>query len=272
MDLGIFAKTFKADSLDEMLDKVKAHNFVCVQFNMQCADLEALPLEIPTDIAKHIKSVFQKKEVRMTAVSGTFNMIHPNPSILEQGLRSFDLIAESCVLMGTKIVTLCTGSRNAKDKWAWHADNDSPEAWNALLQTMEKVLLKAEEQDIFVGIEPEMANVINSPKKALDFIQIMQSNRIKIILDPANLFEKANRSIIRDKIKEAIDLLFEHIAIVHAKDRTEDGHFRAAGQGAVDFPYLIANLKQMNYKGPVILHGLREDEVTESVSMLKQLL
>lgn len=272
MDLGIFAKTFTANSLEELLDKLTPYGFVCVQFNMQCAGLEALPLEIPTAIAKNIGSIFQKKEVSMTAVSGTFNMIHPDPSLLEQGLKSFDLITENCALMGTKIVTLCTGSRNAKDKWAWHADNDSPEAWNALLQTMEKVLLKAEEQDIFVGVEPEMANVINSPKKALDLIQIMQSNRIKIILDPANLFEKANRSRIRDKIKEAIDLLFEHIAIVHAKDRTEDGYFKAAGQGAVDFPYLIANLKQMNYQGPVILHGLREDEVTESVSMLKQLI
>ena len=272
MDLGIFAKTFKADSLEVILDKVKAYELECVQFNLQCVGLDALPKEIPIATAKKIKKIFEEKAIKMTAVSGTFNMIHPDANILEQGLRSFALIAENCALIGTKIVTLCTGSRNAKDKWAWHAENDSLGSWNTLLHTMEKVLLKAEEHDIFVGVEPEMANVINSPKKALDLIHSMQTNRIKIILDPANLFEKADRSTIQNKMKEAIDLLIDHIEIVHAKDRTEDGYFRAAGKGAVDFPYLMAHLKQMDYNGPVIIHGLKEEEVAESVSLLKKLL
>lgn len=269
IELGIFAKTFQADSLDERLAKIKAYPFSCVQFNMSCVGLAALPNEIPKEIAETIAATFAATNLSMTAVSGTFNMIHPNPVEVEEGLKSFKVIAQACKAMETQMISLCTGSRNSQDKWAWHPDNDRPEAWKDLLLTMEKVLEMAHQFDLYVGVEPEMANVINSPEKALQLIKELKTDRIRIILDPANLFEKADRDTIRNKCSHAVDLLMDYISIVHAKDRTEDGQFRAAGRGAVDFPYFIDRLKSAGYVGPIILHGLEEVEVASAVKLLQ---
>ena len=144
IELGIFAKTFQADKLGALLDKVKAHDLSTVQFNMQCVGLPALPEDIPGNLANQIGQIFREKEVGMTAVSATFNMIHPDTAIVEKGLQSFEQIAGACKSMGTSMISLCTGSRDVEDKWRWHPDNDLPEAWADMTKTMRKLLELAE--------------------------------------------------------------------------------------------------------------------------------
>jgi sugar phosphate isomerase/epimerase len=272
IELGIFAKTFKADKLGALLDKVKAHSLSTVQFNMQCVGLPALPEEIPGNLADQIGQIFREKEVGMTAVSATFNMIHPDTAIVEKGLHSFEQIAGACSAMGTSMISLCTGSRDVEDKWRWHPDNALPEAWADMTKTMRKLLELAEEYDLYLGVEPELANVVSTPAMALQLIDELETDRIKIILDPANLFEEASVGEIREKIAEAIELLAPHIALAHAKDRTTAGEFKAAGKGDVDFPYFVQELKRVGFSGPMVLHGLSEEEVPDCVAYLQSLL
>ena len=267
---GIFAKTFLAENLEGILDKVKEFDFKHIQFNMQCAGLNALPESIPNELARQIGQAIEKRNLNMVAVSGTFNMIHPDTIQREAGLKSFEQIAPACKAMQTNMISLCTGSRNAEDKWSWHPDNANADAWNDLLSMMERALLIAERYDLFLGVEPEMANVVRTPELALQLIQELQTNRIKIILDPANLFEVASVDEIKGKIDKAIDLLIEHITIVHAKDRSCDGQFRAAGKGDIDFAYFFGQLQKAGYMGPAILHGLREEEVPGSLAYLNE--
>ena len=46
IDAGIFAKTFRRDSLGSSLDAVAAHGIVAIQFNMALAGGASLPSEI----------------------------------------------------------------------------------------------------------------------------------------------------------------------------------------------------------------------------------
>ena len=79
MRLGIFAKTFPRSSLGETLDAVRAHEIDCVQFNISCAGLRPMPEEIPPELADRIREEMDRRDLTMSAVSGTFNMIHPDP-------------------------------------------------------------------------------------------------------------------------------------------------------------------------------------------------
>ena len=47
----------------------------------------------------------------------------------------------------------------------------------------------------------------------------------------------------------------------HAKDRSHDFQPCAAGKGILDFVYYLRCLKNIGFAGPLILHGLEENEV-----------
>ena len=137
------------------------------------------------------------------------------------------------------MITLCTGTRDAQDQWRAHPDNGTAEAWRDLLAAMESAITTAERWNIDLGIEPELANVVTSAAKAAQLIGELKSERIKIVLDPANLFEQAGLAEQHRLVSSAVDLLGERIAMAHAKDRAADGSFIAAGKGVVDFRHFL---------------------------------
>ncbi len=175
--------------------------------------------------------------------------------------------------MGTNFLSLCTGSRDARDKWKWHPENESADAWRDLLAAMEEAVEIADRHDVLLGVEPEAANAIKDAPTARRLLDEMKSDRIKIIIDPANLFEKAeNVDQINYIISQAFDLLKDEIMMAHAKDRTLGAKFRTVGRGDVDFRYFVEQLKQIDFDGPLVMHGLEENEVAASVEFLKSFL
>jgi sugar phosphate isomerase/epimerase len=270
VEIGIFAKVWARHDLDETLDLMTRCGIRHTQFNMACVGPSPMPEHIPLELAKTIRDSLDRHGVAMVAVSGTFNMIHPDQAVVADGLRRLSVLAAACQAMGTNVITLCTGTRDPEDMWRRHPDNDGTEAWSALLDAMERALVIAEAEDITLAIEPEQANVIHSAQRARRLLDYFGSRRLRIIMDPANLFERAAPAEIARIVEEAFDLLGGEIAIAHAKDRDAQGRFVAAGRGVLDYDHYVAQLRRINYAGALVLHGLSEDEVQPSVSFLRQ--
>ena len=130
----------------------------------------------------------------------------------------------------------------------------------------------AEAAGVDLGIEPEQANVVTSAADAMRLIGEMGSARVRIVLDPANLFERADRAEARAVVAEAIDLLGDRIAMAHGKDRAADGSFTTVGKGVVDFPDFIARLGAAGFAGPIVTHGLTAEEAPGVASYLRGLI
>ncbi|TGV53117.1 sugar phosphate isomerase/epimerase, partial [Mesorhizobium sp. M2D.F.Ca.ET.160.01.1.1] len=97
------------------------------------------------------------------------------------------------------------------------------------------------------------------------------STRLRIVLDPANLFERASADEARAIVAEAVERTAGHIALAHAKDRFADGRFATAGQGIVDFADFIARLKAAGFDGPLVTHGLSAGDAPGVARFLKEL-
>ncbi len=270
MKTGIFAKTFYRPTVEGVFQAVRSHHFETVQFNMSCAGLDPMPGEIPETVISGIRSA--ARGVSLCGVSGTYNMCHPDPAVRVTGLQRLEVLARHCRAIGTDLITLCTGTRNPDDQWAFHPDNNTPAAWQDLLQSMENALLIAEHYDIRLGIEPELSNVVNSARKALQLQSELGSKRMKIILDPGNLFERAGIRQIKRLIDEAIDLLAPDIAMAHAKDRDGTGAFAPPGQGIIPFDYLVSRLRSAGIDVPVVAHGFPEEAAPAVSGYLHRLL
>jgi sugar phosphate isomerase/epimerase len=269
MRLGIFAKTFARPTLEETLDAVRAHGLKELQFNMVCAGLPSLPDEIDAGLSRRIREALADRDLTMGAVSGTFNMIHPDLSKRRDGLHRLQVLARSCAAMGTKIITLCTGTRDAEDMWRFHPDNDCLDAWSDLRDSLAQALQIAEEADVTLAIEPEVANVIDSARKAARLLAEVRSPRLKIVIDPANLFHRGEIFRMDDVLNEAFRLLGDHIVLAHAKDLGPHGPV-PAGKGLLDYDFYLAWLRRIEFRGPLIVHGLKEEEVGECLTFLRK--
>ncbi len=266
--LGIFARTFPRPSLEETLDAVKDHGVHRVQFNMSCAGGPSMPEEISPQLAERIREAMERRDLSMSAVSGTFNMIHPDPEERRSGLRRLGTLAGACGYMGTPMITLCTGTRDPEDMWRHHPANNGPEAWRDLLGTMERALEIAEGHEVTLAFEPEVNNVVDSAEKGRRLLDEMRSSRLKVVLDAANLFRVGELSCQGEILEEVFALLGEEIVIAHAKDVLDTGEPVAAGRGELDYDLYLEGLREVGFEGPLILHGIDESEVEESVAFL----
>jgi sugar phosphate isomerase/epimerase len=260
MQLGIFAKTFAGTTPLPVLGAAKQAGYGAVQYNMASSGLGALPSLIDDGVAHAVRDASAQTGVAIAAVSATYNMIHPDEPARVAGRRAFAAIAAAAPAMGTRLVTVCTGSRDPVDQWRHHPDNAGPDAWRAMCEEFGHLLTIAERHDILIGVEPELANVVSSAGAAARLIETLGAARIRIVLDPANLFEIADSTVRRGLVEEAVDRLHPHLAMVHAKDRFADGQFAPAGRGVIDFEHFFATLHRAGFAGPVITHGLSADE------------
>lgn len=271
MDIGIFAKTFVRNSVEACFDAVRGHELHAVQFNYACAGLPSVPQDLDPAVPRAVNAAARERGIAIAAVSGTFNMAHPDRAERERGLRGLMAIIAQCGNLGTGIVTLCTGSRDPGNMWRRHPDNSSRAAYSDLCATLEPALVAAEDHGAVLGVEPEVSNVIDSARKARQLLDDMKTPSLRIVMDGANLFQAGCLARMDAVLDEAFGLLGGDIVLAHAKDLSRDGEAgqQAAGTGVLDYPRYLALLRAAGYDGPLVLHGLDEAEVESAVAFLR---
>ncbi|MGI6215421.1 MAG: sugar phosphate isomerase/epimerase family protein [Christensenellales bacterium] len=272
MQLGIFSRTF-AGSPEEIFIKMRKLGFSYTHYNLSSAGLETMPLELDRERLKNIKAYAKKYSIILHGLSGTFNMIAPDKQEKQDGIRRFNVLCEAADMLDIRLISLCTGSKSTVSKWEWHKDNSLKSSLDELYETTQKILPKAKQYGIRLGVEPEQSNVINSATKAKEYIDEF-SPHLKIIMDGANLIPQDNINNMRNIMLEAFETLHQDIVQAHAKDIAKKAgiSFVAAGEGQLDYNTYISLLKKYKYEGPLVLHGLSEEQVPKSIEFLKEMI
>jgi sugar phosphate isomerase/epimerase len=186
--------------------------------------------------------------------------------------QRLDVLASACRWLGTRLITLCTGTLDPENMWRWHPGNVSRDAWDRLVQAMRRIARIADRYEVTLGVEPEVSNVINSACKARRLLDEVGSPWVKIVIDPANLFRGGELPRMREILDEAFELLGPDIVLAHGKDLDRDGAAGdvPAGQGLLDYDLYLRLLRAHGYAGPLILHGLGEHAVAGSVDFVRR--
>ena len=260
MRIGIFARTFARPTAEASLDAVAALGLREVH----------LDVEPDADLAG-LRRALDARGLTAAGLSGTFNMIHPDPDQRAAGLRWLDGVAAAARSLGDPVVSLCTGTRNPESMWRPHPDNGTPEAWSDLLASMAGAAEIAERRTVVMALEPVVANVVDSAPKARRLLDEVGSPRIKILIDPANIFARGQLPHMAEQIDQAFDLLGRDVVMAHAKDLDRDGEagHLAAGRGRLDYDRYLDRLRAIDFGGALILHGLTEAEAPGCVAFLR---
>ena len=279
MQIGIFATTFlnandPAPDVDAPLDRVAELGLRAVSYDALCLGLPSMPDVVDPEQVARTRNALAARGLWMASLSATFNMAHPNSAERETGLRRLEVLAASAHAFGTELLTLCTGTRSTESMWRFHPENASEEAWADMRSTMEQAIAIAEKYDVRLGIEPEVANVVASPRAARRLLDEMASPRLTIVMDGANIFPAGTLPRQQEILDEAFALLGSDIGLAHAKDLTRDGAAgnAAAGTGLLDYGHYIHLLRQSGFDGAVVLHGLSAAQAAGCVAFLKSLI
>lgn len=269
--IGVMTTEFDAPTFDETVDQIAAHQISCVQLQLgsvirdvPTADalmrgLDVLGDKITEDLAIRSREVLDARGIEVAAVDGTYNMVHPDPDRRARNLEHLVRLINLAPSFGTRIVTLCTGTRD-EIMWRPHPDNQSPGAWADLVAQMRVAAEAAEAAGILLAFEPEYNNVINSARQARRLIDEVGSSSLKVLMDAANLFHRGDLDRMQDHLGEAFDLVGQDIVLAHAKDLDHDGDAggRAAGVGKLDYSLYLSELRACGFDGAIVLHQLKE--------------
>ncbi len=136
--------------------------------------------------------------------------------------------------------------------------------WKQMLMTIKQLAEMAERHDSTVLLEPSFASFLASAKRTRVFLHEVNSPRIRVLLDPANLLEV-------DEIETMFDELTPWIDCIHAKDRTlhVDAGV-AAGQGDVDYRKFVSLAAKRTPKAPLILEYVGPENYEQSLQHLQK--
>jgi len=172
--------------------------------------------------------------------------------------------AAGCGMVGTE-----TGTPNRAYKP--DAMTRSDEALQTFIRNLAPVVECAENYGVTLAIEPVLKHIVYNADRANEVIKAIRSPNLRIIFDPVNLLGPENVDRRDYVIEEAIDMLFNDIAMVHLKDfirGEKDLISVAAGEGEMDYREILTFLKR--YK-PYIQATL-ENTVNENAVKSRELI
>ena len=243
MQVGIMSGHFPRPTLEESLDAILGHDIRHLQFNPGSVNVDG-PLPDKLAKAPMVREETQKRGMTISAVGGPANMVAVDEAQRDQAIEKLKLLTSACGPMGTSVIATCTGSRDPDSMWRRHPDNDLPETWRVLRNTLEQVLPVAEAAGVVIAFEPEVNNVVSTAKKARRLIDEMGSPSLGVVMDASNLFGEGDLPRMTQILDEAFELLGDHIAIAHGKDLDRDGDagHLAAGTGKLDYARYVSLL------------------------------
>ncbi len=271
---GLCSSDFEAERpymADLLFGKMAALGFEATQFSLaSVAEFDYRPdgrIEFPGVITpaaiRAVNAAAGKHNVKIRVINATFNMAHPDPEVRREGVRRFGPLCEAARELGAPFLSLCSGTRYAAHLWTASPDNGTEEAWNAMLDTMLRCTELAERYGLTLAIESEASNVISTPGRARRLMDTVKSERLKMILDAANLFHPgtAHPDRVKETLDHAFDVFGRDIVIAHGKDiREGDGiEFCGTGLGIVDFVHMARRLRELDFAGDMFLHGIYKE-------------
>ena len=216
--LGIFARTFRRPTSDEVAAEVGQAGYALAHWNFAAIGLPTLADDLGDEAFAQVRAAFDAMGIGIPRVSATYNMIGPDFERRSAETERARRLIRHARLLGAEVVTLCTGTRDPQNMWHAHPDNATPAAWRDLRATLDVLMDAASDGGVVLGIEPEPGNVVGDADAAARLLdEVGDDAPVGIVFDPANLLTSDSASRQARILTHAVDLLGPRIVGVQLK-------------------------------------------------------
>ncbi len=274
MNIGVRAHDVGKMPVKELAKAVAEKNCSYVHLALQKAvtDYDFSAGKLNPGMAKMIREAFHREGVLISVLGCYINPIHPDLQIRRDSLERFKEHIRFARDFGCSIVATETGSLNSDG--SYHPENNSPKAFNILVDSVKELVCEAEKFGVFVCLEGVTIHTVSTPDIMKRVIDLIPSNNLQVLFDPANLLNAANINHQREIIQEAFQLYGDRIIMVHAKDFIfENGSKKSVpiGEGMLDYPFLLQMLCRRKPGIEIIMEDTRAEWIEQGIKYLEKL-
>lgn len=233
-------------TLEARAKKAREEGFSCVHLALaKCIRGVTFDNAALTEgMAAHVRRVFRENDLDVAVLGCYLNLAHPDEEKLREFQGRYYGSLRAAAHAGIGMVGTETGAPNAAYKL--DANTHGKEALDTFVRNLAPVVECAEHYGVTMAIEPVWNHIVWNPDRALEVLRAIGSRNLRIIFDPVNLLSVENVGDRERVLKEAMDKLCDHIAMVHLKDYVRtDGKLVsvAAGAGEMDYADILRFLK-----------------------------
>jgi len=197
---------------------------------------------------REIAATYRDAGLDIHSIGVYTNLMHPDETELKANLDYFDAMMTIGDHMGVHTFISEAGHYYDDKVPAPHVPREfQDEVWPRMVATARRLAEMATQHDAKVLFEPYFQSFFASAKRLRLFVEEVNSPRIRVLLDPANLIEL-------NDLDEMFQQLAPWIDCLHAKDRKHHtGRGVAAGKGDVDYKRFVTLAAQHTPAAPLIL-------------------
>ncbi len=287
MQIGIFTFYFPY-AVDEAAERVHRLGFDCVQLNMAAPDWELTPRTASGE-CRRVREAFTKRGLSIAALAGYRNPIAFDRARQKSNLDFLKLMLERAHDLGSPLVCTEAGSRHPTDDWAPTPENQTPEAMALLIDRVGELAEVARRNGAIIVIEPAVGTVLDTPAKMESLSNAVSSPALGFLADWANLLDASNFDRANAVLAAMTGSWTKRIALAHLKDvcrlgpvpRERHHHmadaalygnmeYPAPGRGDLELSLYVRHLKDLGYRGPVIIEHVAEEDVPAALEATRR--
>ena len=249
MRFGIRLHDAAPGTLRERLSFVRAQGFTCAHIALSKLlpgfSMDASPSLLSPDLADQVRSDFAAEGLDCALLGCYLQLARPEGEDLSRVQAAYRAHLRFARLMGASLVGTETPCRGLSFP---DPLPESEEAYQLFLKNLRPVLRAAEDEGVYLGVEPVFCDIIATPARAERLLEDAKSDALRIILDAVNLLSNEAGRDPDPLIEEAVRRLGDRVALLHMKDyRLEPGAPRpvsiACGTGCMKYGPLLTLAK-----------------------------
>ena len=264
---------YTIEDFPKLLQLIRELDGECIQLALakSFTDFNYSPDNLDEKFANFLSQELKVHNVVLSVLGCYINLTDTDEKKRQESLNKFKNHLRFSKYLKTSLVGTETGCFNTT--YTYTKLNDSEEAFNLFLNSMKTLVNYAEEIQTNLAIEGVAKHIISTPEKMKKALDILNSDRLKVIFDPVNFLTINNYQNQREIITQAFKLFGDKIERIHLKDFIiEDNQMKVVpiGQGEFDIKFFIDELKKYKDDIEILLENSTVNTAKECIAFVKK--
>ena len=270
---GIRAHDLMADSIDELVSKLKENGLSAIQFAPTKSFPEIVPSmeEFTKSQAEIFGEKFKKEDIEVSVLGCYVNLSSRDETIRKGAVNLFCQYIDLVKPLKAKFIGTETGSITN----GYTEENFTEEAYQLMLDSLTQIVAYAEKKNVIISLEAG----INHPLHDLSVIERVftdiKSDNLVLLFDLVNLLTPDNALKQEELLENTRLKLGNKIQVVHLKNCLFDNGEKTASsisQGVVDYELLINWIAELPTKPILLFDEIPEKDLLDDMNYLSSLI
>ena len=205
-------------------------------------------------------------------------LFDPDGAVRDRVVRTIQRGLEVGSALRAHNVLIRTGSLNPGGSYDPAPENHEPGRLEVLIDTLSRVVDKAEEEGMTVVVETHALTIMGSPEINRQVIDDVGSDRLRVVMDFVNHFQSlAQVYHSTERLNHIFDVMGPISTVAHIKDISVEPGFvihmneEVPGAGELDLVTAVRRWEALHPGGYMLVEHLPEDKIPTAVANVRRI-